>query len=96
MSEYKLSIIIPTFNLENEIDNAFNSIKNQTIGFENIEVIFVDDNSASGVLLKDFFLSGEEITDRLKIRTGHGNDFRHRLLRQVGDIQESAYGDSVR
>lgn len=45
MSEYKLSIIIPTFNLENEINNAFNSIKNQTIGFENIEVIFVDDNS---------------------------------------------------
>ena len=26
MSEYKLSIIIPTFNLENEIDNAFNEI----------------------------------------------------------------------
>lgn len=52
MSEYKLSIIIPTFNLENEIDNAFNSIKNQTIGFENIEVIFVDDNSTDNTLNK--------------------------------------------
>ena len=52
MSEYKLSIIIPTFNLENEIDNAFNSIKNQTIGFENIEVIFVDDNSTDNTLDK--------------------------------------------
>ena len=52
MSEYKLSIIIPTFNLENEIDNAFKSIKNQTIGFENIEVIFVDDNSTDNTLDK--------------------------------------------
>ena len=52
MSEYKLSIIIPTFNLENEINNAFNSIKNQTIGFENIEVIFVDDNSTDNTLDK--------------------------------------------
>ena len=52
MSEYKLSIIIPTFNLENEIDNAFSSIKNQTIGFENIEVIFVDDNSTDNTLNK--------------------------------------------
>ena len=52
MSEYKLSIIIPTFNLENKIDKAFNSIKNQTIGFENIEVIFVDDNSIDNTLKK--------------------------------------------
>ena len=52
MSEYKLSIIIPTFNLENEIDNAFNSIKKQTMVFENIEVIFVDDNSTDNTLNK--------------------------------------------
>lgn len=52
MSEYKLSIIIPTFNLENEIDNAFNSIKKQTMGFENIEVIFVDDKSTDNTLNK--------------------------------------------
>ena len=52
MSEYKLSIIIPTFNLENEVDNAFNSIKKQTMVFENIEVIFVDDNSTDNTLNK--------------------------------------------
>lgn len=52
MNEYKLSVIVPTFNLENEIDKAFNSIKNQTIGFENIEVIFVDDNSTDNTLSK--------------------------------------------
>lgn len=45
MSNYKLSIIIPTFNLEKRIQDTFNSIKSQSIGFENIEVIFVDDNS---------------------------------------------------
>ena len=50
MSEYKLSIIIPTFNLENIIDETFNSIKSQTIGFEDIEVIFVDDNSTDNTL----------------------------------------------
>lgn len=50
MSDYKLSIIVPTFNLENEIDKAFDSIKSQTIGFENIEVIFVDDNSTDNTL----------------------------------------------
>lgn len=52
MSEYKISIVIPTFNLENEIDNAFDSIKRQTIGFDNIEVIFVDDNSTDNTLNK--------------------------------------------
>lgn len=45
LSDYKLSIIIPTFNLEHEIDKTFDSIKSQTLGFDNIEVIFVDDNS---------------------------------------------------
>ena len=56
MSEYKLSIVIPTFNLENIIDKTFNSIKSQTIGFENIEVIFVDDNSTDNTfdILKSY------------------------------------------
>ena len=50
MSEYKLSIIVPTFNLENKVTLTFNSIKSQTIGFEDIEVIFVDDNSTDNTL----------------------------------------------
>lgn len=52
MNEYKLSVIIPTFNLENTIGNAFKSIQNQTIGFENIEIIFVDDNSTDATFSK--------------------------------------------
>lgn len=42
---YKISIIIPVFNVEEYIEDAFNSLLNQSIGFENLEVIFVDDAS---------------------------------------------------
>ncbi|MEE0024316.1 glycosyltransferase family 2 protein [Methanobrevibacter sp.] len=43
--KFLISIIVPVFNSENYIHNTFNSIKNQSIGFENIELIFVDDYS---------------------------------------------------
>lgn len=42
---YKVSVIIPVYNAENTLKNAINSVVNQTIGFENIELILVDDNS---------------------------------------------------
>lgn len=45
MNEYKLSIIVPTFNLESIITKTYDSIRKQTLGFENIELIFVDDCS---------------------------------------------------
>lgn len=38
-------MIIPAFNVDDCLDNAMNSIINQTIGFDNIEVIIVDDCS---------------------------------------------------
>ena len=50
MSKYKLSIIVPTFNLENKITTTFNSIKSQTIEFEDIEIIFVDDHSTDNTM----------------------------------------------
>ena len=50
MSNYKLSVIIPTFNLEGIIQKTFHSVQNQTIGFNNIELIFVDDNSNDNTL----------------------------------------------
>lgn len=43
--ELKLSVIIPTFNAENFLMDAVNSVINQTFGFENIELILVDDHS---------------------------------------------------
>ena len=50
MSEYKLTIVIPTYNSEKTIKKAFNSVQVQTIGFENIELIFVDDKSKDNTL----------------------------------------------
>ena len=43
---YKLSIIIPVYNAEDCLDITINSIIKQSIGFENIELILVDDNSS--------------------------------------------------
>ncbi len=42
---YKISIIIPIFNAELFLNDLINSLINQTIGFENIELILVDDCS---------------------------------------------------
>ena len=52
---YKLTVIIPTYNAENYILEAVNSIKEQSLGFENIELILVDDNSNDNTknILKD-------------------------------------------
>lgn len=41
----KISVVIPCFNAQEYIMRCFDSIKNQTYGFENIEIIFVDDLS---------------------------------------------------
>ena len=45
MSDYKLSVIIPVFNAEKHIRDSFESIISQSIGFENIEVVVVNDAS---------------------------------------------------
>ena len=42
---YKISVIIPVYNAEKHLDNTIKSIINQSIGFENIELILVDDAS---------------------------------------------------
>ena len=43
--KYKFSVIIPTYNSEQYLEDAINSVINQTIGFENIELIIVNDGS---------------------------------------------------
>lgn len=45
MRKYKFSVIIAVYNVQDYIDEAMESIINQTIGFENIQVIMVDDCS---------------------------------------------------
>ena len=42
---YKISIVIPVYNSEKYLEYLLKSIMNQTLGFENIQVIMVDDCS---------------------------------------------------
>jgi len=42
----KISVIIPTFNTGVLLNDLFDSLLNQSLGFEDIEVIFVDDASS--------------------------------------------------
>lgn len=50
MTNYKISIIIPTFNQEDTLNKTFASVKSQTLGFEDIELIFVDDSSSDNTI----------------------------------------------
>lgn len=43
---YKVSVIIPIYNAEDSIEKLIKSIINQSIGFENIELIIVNDKSS--------------------------------------------------
>lgn len=45
MSKYKISVVIPIYNVEKYIEDTIKSIINQTIGFENIELILINDGS---------------------------------------------------
>ena len=45
MSSYKVSVLISSYNYADIIGETFESIRNQTFNFEDIEVIFVDDKS---------------------------------------------------
>lgn len=42
---YKVSVIIPVYNAEKYIKECINSVINQTIGFENIQLILINDGS---------------------------------------------------
>ena len=42
---YKISIIIPVYNAEDYLQECIESLQNQTIGFENLEIIMSDDGS---------------------------------------------------
>ena len=48
----KVSVIIPCYNVTNYIDHCMRSLLDQTIGFENMEVIFVNDCSTDSTLGK--------------------------------------------
>ena len=45
MNKYMISVIIPLYNAGRYLDEAVDSLVNQTIGFKNIEVIIINDGS---------------------------------------------------
>lgn len=49
-SQKAISIIIPCYNVEKYIDRCVQSLVNQTIGIENLELIFVNDASTDNTL----------------------------------------------
>lgn len=46
----KISVIIPCYNAQKNIDSCFSSLERQTIGIKNLEIIFVNDASTDGTL----------------------------------------------
>lgn len=52
MTNKKISIIIPCYNVENYIDRCFEGLVSQTIGLDSMEIIIVDDASTDGTLDK--------------------------------------------
>ncbi len=48
----KISVVIPCYNVEDYIDRCVNSLVNQTIGLENLELIFINDASIDSTLAK--------------------------------------------
>ncbi|MGX8773419.1 MAG: glycosyltransferase family 2 protein [Bacillota bacterium] len=48
LSEAKVSVIVPVYNTARYLEEALNSIYDQTIGLDNIQVILVDDGSTDG------------------------------------------------
>lgn len=50
--DYKISIIIPCYNVEKYIDRCLESVTKQTIGLEHMEIILINDASTDGTLDK--------------------------------------------
>lgn len=47
---FKISVIIPCYNVEKYVDKCINSLINQTIGLQNLQLIFVNDASTDSTL----------------------------------------------
>ena len=46
----KISVIIPVYNVEEYLEESLNSVVNQTIGINNLEVILINDGSKDNSL----------------------------------------------
>lgn len=71
--KYKISVIIPIFNAEKYLKECLNSLVNQSLGIENIEVILVDDcSSDASVKIANSFVEKYPSIKLLKQTTNQG------------------------
>lgn len=71
--KYKVSVIIPTYNSEKYLHTTINSVISQTIGFENIELIIIDDFSTDNTpkIINEYVSTYENIkTYKLDKKSG--------------------------
>ena len=56
MKKYKISVIIPAYNAENYLKESIESVINQSIGFQEIQLILVNDGSTdnSGKIMNEY------------------------------------------
>ena len=88
---YKISVIIPIYNDEKYLSSCIEHIINQKIGFENIQLILIDDNSSdksySIALSYQQKFPNNIILQKLDINSGYGGKPRN-----IGiDIAEGKY-----
>ena len=77
---YKISVIIPTYNSEQFIETTIKSIQEQSIGFENIELILIDDFSTDNTpeIIKKYTKNYKNIISYpLKEKAGAPGDARN-------------------
>lgn len=91
MNKYKISVIIPTYNSNKFLCSLFKSIRKQTMDFNEIQIIFVDDNSNDEytlTLLKSF----DEEYDNVKVIYLDENDGFPGKGRNIGlNLSNSEY-----
>ena len=88
MAMYQISVICPVYNAEKYIERAIKSVINQSLGFENIELILVDDCStdSSYEIIKDYAEKHENI---LRFRTEYNQGYPG-IARNIGIENASA------
>lgn len=75
MSKYKVSVIVPTYNSGLFLNAFFDSMMYQSIGFENIQIIFVDDCSDDEYTLYLLDLFDENFSNVKSIFLDENNGF---------------------
>ena len=84
--EDKISIILPIFNVGDHLRGGIDSLINQTIGNENLEIIMVNDCSTdgSGEIIDEYAAKGYRYVGYIPVEmTGHGQILEMDLIFEI-------------